>query len=69
MRSGVPNGEHEDHQPIRRWARPSPPSATSLDTVPAPARFTGRWLAAAGLVLTAIVVPAREPAVPAPTPG
>lgn len=49
-------------------ARPSPPAATLL-AAPPPTGFTGRWLAAAGLVLTSIVVPAREPAVPASTPG
>jgi len=56
-------------------ARPTPPAAspspaaTPLDAAPPPAGFTGRWLAAVGLVLTAIVVPAREPAVPASAPG
>ena len=49
-------------------APPSPPAATPLDAAQ-PAGFTGRWLAAAGLVLTAIVVPAREPTVPASAPG
>lgn len=47
-------------------ARPSPmaatpPAAIPLDAAPPPAGFTGRWLAAAGLVLTAIVVPASTP--------